>query len=80
VQAEGVHELTLVATFYCLGLAGLFLGLWMYYDRRDHARFEAERRRTPFHCVRCDQLYALPGEQGMGACPHCGHRNTPLHF
>lgn len=75
-----MHELTLVATFYCLGLAGLFLGLWMYYDRRDHARFEAERRRTPFHCVRCDQLYALPGEQGMGACPHCGHRNTPLHF
>lgn len=65
---------------YCLVVAAIFLGLWMYYDRRDHARFEAERRRTTFHCVRCDHIYAVTGEHGMATCPYCGHENAKLRF
>jgi ribosomal protein L37AE/L43A len=75
-----MFDLTTASVVYCLGLAALFLGLWIYYDRRDHARFEAERRRTVFHCVRCDNVYAERGLLEIVKCPRCGHENGRLRF
>jgi len=75
-----MFELSTAALIFCLLVAVLFLGLWMYYDRRDHARFETERRRTTFHCIRCDRIYAVRGIQPLASCPHCGHENGKLRF
>jgi len=75
-----VIDLSTAALVYCCGLAAFFLGLWIYYDRRDHARFEAERRKTTFHCVRCDHVYSMRGPHDTAACPRCGHENGRLRF
>ncbi len=73
-------DLTTAAVLYCTLVAGLFLGLWLYYDRRDHARFEVERRKTIFHCIRCDALYSAPTGTELAHCPRCGHENSRLRF
>ncbi len=65
---------------YCSLLTLLFAGLWMYYDRREHIRFEKERRHTVFHCIRCDQLYTAPAGTELCRCPRCNHENTKLKF
>jgi uncharacterized paraquat-inducible protein A len=65
---------------YCFLVAGLFLGLGIYYDRRDHARFEAERRQASFHCARCGHLYAPKGETDRSNCPRCAQENSRLSF
>ncbi len=65
---------------YCFLVAGVFLGLWIYYDRRDHARFEAERRHVSFKCVKCGHLYAVQGVHPQSACPRCGQENDRLRF
>ncbi len=57
-----------------------FLAMWLYYDRRDHERFERERRKTTFHCIRCDRLYTGPSGAELGSCPRCGHPNARLRF
>lgn len=75
-----MFDLTTAAVLYCLGLAVFFLTLWIYYDRRDHARFEAERRKTIFHCIRCDQVYAARGKLETAVCPRCAHENARLRF
>jgi hypothetical protein len=75
-----MFDLTTGTVVYSLLVAAFFLGLWIYYDRRDHARFEAERRRTIFHCVRCDEVYAVRGEKLESPCSHCGHTNGRLRF
>ena len=80
VQAAGVAEFSLLVMGYCLTVAALFLMLWLYYDRRDHARFEAERRRTTFHCVRCDHVFAVTGKHVTATCQKCGHENARLRF
>ena len=49
-----MFELTTAAVIYCVLVAAVFLGLWLYYDRRDHRRFERERRKIVFHCIRCN--------------------------
>ncbi|MBW8782012.1 MAG: hydrogenase nickel incorporation protein HypA [Verrucomicrobia bacterium] len=72
--------LQVVALVYCLILAALFLGIWLYYDHRDHARFEIERRKTTFRCARCGKLYAAQGVLDLGTCPHCGQENARLQF
>lgn len=72
--------LKIAAFIYCLLVAALFLGLWLYYDRRDHARFEGERRRTTFRCGRCNHLYVVRGEVQDGTCPRCGQENSRLKF
>lgn len=79
-KVGGVAEFTLVITIFCLAVACGFLALWLLYGRWDHARFESERRRTTFHCVRCDHVYALTGEHAAGSCPRCGHGNNRLRF
>jgi Zn finger protein HypA/HybF involved in hydrogenase expression len=43
-------------------------------------RFEGQRRKTTFHCIRCDQLYAAPGGRELCPCPRCGHENSRLRF
>jgi Zn finger protein HypA/HybF involved in hydrogenase expression len=54
--------------------------VWIYYDRRDHALFEAERRQVTFHCVRCDHLYTAKAGPETAVCPRCGHTNARLKF
>lgn len=73
-------DLATATLAYCLLVAGVFLGLWIYYDRRDHARFEAERRHASFHCVRCGHLYAIQGNHDQSVCPRCGQENSRLSY
>jgi len=73
-------ELSAASVVYCLLVAGVFLGLWLYYDRRDHRRFERERRKAAFHCIRCNRLYVAPGGAELCRCPGCGHENARLRF
>ncbi len=75
-----VFDLVTGIVVFCFLLAVGFLGLWAYYDRRDHSRFAAGRRRLTFHCIRCDHLYSSPGPADTVACPKCGHVNGRLRF
>jgi rRNA maturation endonuclease Nob1 len=75
-----VFDLTTGVFLYSLIVAAVFLGLWFYYDRRDHLRFELERRKTTFHCIRCDRLYTARAGTPFCKCPRCGHENTRLKF
>lgn len=75
-----MFEFHTAALVYCFLVAALFLALWFYYDRRDHRRFERERRKITFHCIRCDRLYAAPTGTEPCPCPKCGHPNTRLRF
>jgi hypothetical protein len=75
-----MFEFPAVVVVYCVLVAALFLGLWLFYDRRDQVRYDRERRRTTFHCIRCDRLYtALEGSEQC-KCPRCGHENARLRF
>ena len=73
-------DLTDAVVVYCVLVAAVFLGLWLWYDRRDYRRFELERRKTTFHCIRCDALYTGPMGTELGKCPKCGHENARLKF
>ena len=75
-----MFEYTIAIVIYCFGVAAAFLGFWFYYDRRDYRRFELERRKASFHCIRCDALYAAPTGTVLCRCPKCGHENARLHF
>jgi len=72
--------LPIAAVIYCTLVGAVFLGLWLYYDRREHARFELQRRKTTFHCIRCDHLYPAPAGTELCKCPRCGHENARLRF
>ena len=73
-------DLTILFTVYItVGLLLIFL-LWLYYDRRDRNRYEALRSPTVFVCVKCNQIYSIPGEQKKATCPRCSHVNIPLRF
>lgn len=76
----GVLDLTTAAVLYCAIVAVVFLGVWLWYDRRDHRRFDLERRKTTFHCTRCDALYSAPSGTPLCKCPKCGHENAGLRF
>ena len=73
-------DLFSASALYVFFLAALFLGLWLFYDRRSHARFDAERRKTAFHCIRCNELYARAQGTEFAPCPRCGHENARLKF
>jgi ribosomal protein L37AE/L43A len=75
-----MFDFTTATIVYCLLVGGVFLGGWLYYDRRDHRRFERERRKTTFHCIRCDALYVGPTGTEIAKCPSCGHENARLKF
>ena len=73
-------DLALGAVVYCLLALGFFYGVWIYYDRRDHALYDTERRKVTFHCIHCGQLYTAKTGTETAACPRCGHTNTRLKF
>ncbi len=73
-------DLVTATVAYSFIVSAVFLGLWIYYDRRDHARFEAERRHVSFHCVKCGHLYSVQGEHPSSDCPRCGQANERLRF
>jgi hypothetical protein len=75
-----MFDLTTAAVIYCTLVALVFLWLWLWYDRRDHRRFELERRKTTFHYIRCDALYSAPPGTALCKCPKCGHENSRLRF
>jgi uncharacterized paraquat-inducible protein A len=75
-----MFDFTTAAVIYCTLVAIVFLGLWLWNDRRDHRTFEQERRKTTFHCIRCDQLYTEVIGTELARCPRCGHENTRLKF
>jgi len=80
ISPQSNMDFTVGAVVYCLLVLVFFLGVWSYYDRRDHALFEAERRKLTFHCIRCGQLYTAKARRGTANCPQCGHTNTRLKF
>ena len=73
-------DFTSATVVWCALVGGLFLGLWIYHDRRDYGLYEKARRRRAFHCIRCDALYAITGGGELGRCPKCGHENSRLRF
>ena len=73
-------DFTLDVVVYGLLVLGVFGALWVYYDRRDRALYDAQRRKITFHCIRCDRLYAEPGGRELCPCPRCGHENSRLRF
>ena len=73
-------EFPAAVVIYCVLVAVVFLGLWLFYDRRDQMRFDRERRRTTFQCIRCDRLYTAPEGAALFPCPRCGHENARLRF
>lgn len=75
-----MFEFSTGVVLYCSFIGLFFLVLWLAYDRRDHRRFEGERRKHTFHCLRCDHLYALTGGLEQARCPRCGHENGRLRF
>ncbi len=75
-----MFDLQTAAVIYCTVLAVGFTAVWLYYDRRDHSHFERERRRTVFHCIRCDRLYTAPGGTELCRCPDCQFENTRLRY
>ena len=75
-----MFEFTTATVIYCVLVAVVFVSLWLCYDRRDHRRFELERRKTTFHCIRCDALYSAPGGTELCRCPKCGHENVRLRL
>jgi rubrerythrin len=73
-------DLALGTVVYCLLALGFFYGVWIYYDRRDHALYDTERRKVTFHCIRCGQLYTAKTGTETAGCPRCGHVNARLKF
>ena len=73
-------DLTLQFVVYGLLVLGVFSFLWVYYDRRDRAFYDTERRRITFHCIRCDHLYTEKDGISTAPCPRCSHPNTRLKF
>jgi len=73
-------DLTAGVVSFCILALGFFFGIWIYYDRRDHALFEALRRKGTFHCIRCGSVYTFKAGTDTAVCPKCGHTNARLKF
>ncbi|OAM87204.1 hydrogenase nickel incorporation protein HypA [Termitidicoccus mucosus] len=73
-------DLVTIVVIYCFLVAALFLAMWIFYDRRDYALFDHERRKSTFLCVRCEHLYAAAGSPEECPCPKCGHENARLKY
>jgi uncharacterized paraquat-inducible protein A len=73
-------DLSLAFVLYpVIGLVAV-AGLWLYFDRRDRQFFDRTRRKTTFHCLKCDHVYSHAGPGELCPCPRCGHENPRLHF
>ena len=73
-------SLSFGALIYTFGTCAIILGLWLYYDVRDHGMYESERRQAIFHCIRCDKLYTARAGTETCPCPRCAFRNSRLRF
>ena len=73
-------DLLTAVVIYCFAMGFFFMGIWLFYGRREHAFFEHARRKITFLCARCDKLHTAAGNPDMCACPRCGHKNTRLKF
>ncbi len=73
-------DLSIGVVVYCLLVLLFFFGVWIYYDRRDHALYDSERRKFTFHCIRCGHLYSAKARAETAVCPRCGHTNARLKF
>ena len=73
-------ELTTVAVIYCLAVGIFFLGLWLFYGRREFSFFEHARRKSTFLCAKCDLIYSAAGSPEVRKCPRCGHENAHLRY
>ena len=73
-------SLSVGALIYTLSACALVFGLSFFYDRRDRHLYESQRRRTIFHCIRCDKLYAARAGTDTCPCPRCGFNNARLTF
>ena len=73
-------DFTLDVVLYGLLVVGVFAVLWVYYDRRDRALYDTQRRKITFHCIRCDHLYTQRAGTDTAPCPKCSHVNTRLKF
>lgn len=73
-------DFSLHVVLYGLMVLGVISGLWIYYDRRDRALYDTQRRKISFHCIRCDHLYVEKDGTETAACPKCGHVNVRLKF
>ncbi|HET7535440.1 MAG TPA: hydrogenase nickel incorporation protein HypA [Candidatus Didemnitutus sp.] len=71
---------TLDVVLYGLAVLGLFGALWVYYDRRDRATYDAGRKKITFHCIRCNSLYTEVAGTTTAPCPKCSHVNVRLKF
>ncbi len=72
-----------LASLLILGVGGMItvlVGLWIYYDRRDHAFYDVTRRKATFHCLKCSRLYTAVAAGDLNPCPRCGHPNPRLRF
>lgn len=75
-----MFDLSVAAVFFCVVVGLFFLVLWLCYDRRDHRIFEGERRKSAFHCIRCNHLWAEKVGTGECVCPKCGNPSARLKF
>jgi predicted RNA-binding Zn-ribbon protein involved in translation (DUF1610 family) len=73
-------ELRTAGLLYCLSVGVIVVGLWLYYDRRERTKYEAEARKATFHCIKCDNLYSSNQLSSSVDCPKCGHSNARLRF
>ncbi len=68
------------ALIYTFSACALILILWLVYDLRDRGLYDSERRKSIFHCIRCDKLYAVRAGTETCPCPRCAFRNARLRF
>jgi len=73
-------DLTTVAVIYCIAVGIFFLGLWLFYGRREFSLFEDARRKSTFLCAKCDLIYSAAGRPEEWKCPRCGHENAHLRY
>lgn len=73
-------ELTFGVVLYPLIGVLLVCTLWWFYDRRDQRYYDRTRRRSTFHCLKCQHVYTSTAREDLANCPRCGHPNSRLHF
>ena len=72
-----------VDTFFLFYLGcgfSLILGLWAYYDWKQAHRYEAQRSKVIYHCIKCGRIYTGAHLSEETDCPECGFTNGRLRF
>lgn len=73
-------DLTVGAMIYTGFGILVIAGLAIWADRRDRAFYDSTRRRTTFHCLKCNRVYTSAESHEVCKCPVCGHENPRLKF